>query len=124
VVDTNAEKPKKIRKLSLRQSKVVELMAKKTGKVGKMKDILKKAGYSEHIQDSPHKVLEKPSIQYALEQAGLTDEYLVAKHKKLIESAKEDISLRALEMAHKIKGNFKDKMEVTGAGGNPISFTI
>ena len=65
----NKTKERKIRPLTQKQEKVLNLMVANGGRIGETdtkKDILRQAGYSESIAHEPAKVLESPAIKNKL----------------------------------------------------------
>lgn len=87
----------------MRQKNAVKRMAENGGVASTaMVDV----GYSEQTAKTPHKLTKSKGFKEILAEAGITDEYLSKKHKKLLESRKEEIVTKNLDLAYKVKGHF------------------
>lgn len=84
-------------------------------------EAMKKSGYSENTALTPAKVTESKGFQEALNEAGLTDEFLNACLYEDIQAKKQNRKAE-LELAYKLKHKLVDKAELTGKDGGAIEF--
>ena len=106
---------------TLKQKKVAkavveQVMAEKGSKVKNIGTIVKEAGYSEVCAKSPTKVTKTAGFKELMEQY-LPDEQLAIIHNKhLHNEERPDISIKALDMAYKLKGkNAPEKKLIVNA---------
>lgn len=64
------------------------------------------AGYSKMTAVTPQKLTESKGFKELMDEHGLGDKDLASKHKKFLNSKKEEIGVKALDMAYKVKGNY------------------
>lgn len=87
-----------------RQDRAAQLYAEniKSGGNKSKQQILLEAGYSPTVAQSANVVTKTPSFQ-ALLDSYLGDEFLLSRHVELVASENEPVSVRALELAYKVK---------------------
>lgn len=94
-------------------------MAKILEKPGSVSAAMREVGYSENTARNPSDLTESKGFRELMDEAGMTDSYLLEKHRELMEKQyKGDIDsfarTKALEMAYKIKGTFaSEKLDHT-----------
>lgn len=74
---------------------------------------LKESGYKEAYYRNPQIFTRTKQFQNILDKAGLSDRNLAEIHGKLVRSKKEDISLRAVDLAYKVKGKYNNQASAT-----------
>ena len=77
------------------------------------KEAMIKAGYSPNTAISPKKLRQTKGWQQLLEEY-LPDEDLTKKHKEFLNSKKEEIGLKALDLGYKVKGKLVERIEYSG----------
>ena len=80
---------------------------------------LKKVGYKENTAHTPQKVTESKGFKQAMEEAGLTDEFL-NKCLSYDIKAKPKNRLGEVTLAHKLKGNLTEKTQTTIIAPKPL----
>lgn len=98
------------RKPTLKQKRAVDNMVVNGGNVSKA---MRDAGYSLETAKSPSKLTDSKAFEELIEEAGLTDEFLLGALKYDIEKKKKNRK-QELELAFKVKGRLKDKHEHSG----------
>lgn len=96
-------------------------LAELVGNGGNVTQAMRNAGYTEATANTPQKLTESVGFQEALNEAGLTDEFLNACLFEDIEAKKQNRKAE-LELAYKLKHKLIDKAELTGKDGGPIEF--
>lgn len=96
---------------TLRQKRAAAILVEKGGSVSAA---MREAGYSEETAKTPAKLTESDGFMQCLEEAGLTDEFIVKVHRKHL--AKRDmIASRGLDMLYKLKGKYApEKKQISG----------
>ena len=112
--DKKTRSSRRPRKLTGKQRVLIKGIAE-----GKMvKDAAKEADLHPNYASE---LLTKPEIKKTLvelmDEYGLGDKDLLAKHNELIQAEEKTVSAQALKMAYQLKGAFVDKKEVTFPDG-------
>ena len=107
---------------TIRQERAVQLLGEKGREYNSQAEWLKEAGYGKQIQTQPYKVTQSEGFIECMEKAGLTDKNLTKKHNSLLNSENENIGIKALELAYKVKGKFKEEGGDTSITINTINF--
>lgn len=81
------------------------------GNGGNVTKAMKEAGYSDATANTPGKLTKSAGFQQLMEEAGLTDEFLLQKHLELLNAKRgksiDPMAVKAgLEMGYKLKGSF------------------
>lgn len=80
------------------------------------------AGYAPNTAHTPSALTDTMAYKAVMEKNGMTEDYLSKRHKSLIESKKEDISLRAVDLAYKVTGKYHEAEKRTNT--TPIFIQI
>lgn len=71
------------------------------------------AGYSPNTANTPSQLTESQAYKAIMVKHGISDDYLANRHRELIYSKKDDISLRAVDLAYKVTGKYADAEKKT-----------
>ena len=71
------------------------------------------AGYAKVSAKNPATLTQSDAYKAVMDKAGLSEDYLSRRHKQLVDSKKEDISLRAVDLAYKVTGKYADAEKKT-----------
>lgn len=80
------------------------------------------AGYSPVSARNPATITQSDAYKAVMANCGITEEYLSKRHKQLVDSKKEDISLRAVDLAYKVTGKYQEAEKKTNS--TPIFIQI
>lgn len=64
------------------------------------------AGYSINTADNPMTLTTSKAFIQAMDSFGMTDDFLIQRHKALVNSEREEIALRAVDTAYKVRGKY------------------
>ena len=64
------------------------------------------AGYSKTVADNPITLKESEAFQTALNTLGLSDDDVIRRHNELMRSENEQIAMKAVDTAYKVKGKY------------------
>jgi len=93
---------------TIKQKEAAKEMAKKVNGKSNIKtaqELLEKVSYSKGISEQPSRVLKSKGFLEEFNKL-VPDDKLTKKHNQLLNDAKSEIQLKALDMAYKVKGNY------------------
>ena len=64
------------------------------------------AGYSQGIADNPQMVTQSQGFLKLLDDMGLSDDDVATRHTQLMKSSNEQIAMKAVDTAYKVKGKY------------------
>ena len=93
---------------------------------GPVKESMLKAGYTEAMAKNPAQTLNSLSFQAILNDM-LPDSFLLSRHKQLVATDNEAVSLNAVKLGYQVKGKLQPEQSgVTNVnisfGGAPVSY--
>ena len=67
---------------------------------------MKEEGYHPNTTRNPHQVTRSKRWLELMEKNGLGEDQLLKRHKELVKSKREDIAVKAVDMAYKVSGKY------------------
>lgn len=95
---------------TIKQRRAVKHLSEKVGTMGQ---VMRKAGYSKKVSETPKKLTDSKGFQELLNEAGLTDEFLNNALHEDIKKKKQNRKAE-LELAYKLKNRMTEKIEHSG----------
>lgn len=80
---------------------------------------MRENGYSHVSAKNPQKLTQSKQWQHMLDKYGLSGETLAKRHGELVQSKKEDVALRAIDMGYKVTGKYEQHK-----GGNTFNAPV
>jgi hypothetical protein len=91
---------------TLRQKMAVE---KIVGNGGNVTEAMREVGYTENTANTPQKLTESKGFKELMAKAGLDDDYLLKRHKTLLDNDDYKAIASGLNLAYKAKGYLNDQ---------------
>lgn len=115
------------RKPTIRQRKAAQLIVDTArGKTGILTDaeIVRAAGYSQTVEQVPHKVLSNSGVLEALDDLGFNEETAKKVIAKILNSdeSKDENKIRAADLVFKVKGSYVADQNTKENNANPIIY--